>query len=182
LPWQLGVPLLFIGLYGTELLLQLAMAGGGFPDRVVNGLWLFWLPASMVVVWAAVAAQPALATRRWPAWPVPTMLTVALMALLVQPLPRRAWRELLVNAPSYDRQLLAREELLRNALWRQQKNLVVPPILDIKPERVLITGWDLSTDPSYYVNYETALYFGLETLRVDEQLLQQAHPDFQNNK
>jgi hypothetical protein len=162
-------------------MLQLAMGGGGFPDRVSNALWLFWLPASLGLVWAAVAASPELRTRRLPKLSIPAMLTIALVVLHVMPLPRRAWRELLVNGPSFDRQMLAREEMLRGAKWRQQQHLVVPPILDIEPERVLISGWDLSTDPNFYVNYETALYFEIETLRVDEKLLQQAHPAFQDN-
>jgi hypothetical protein len=181
LPWKLGLPLLLASLYGTELMLQLAMGGGGFPDRVSNALWLFWLPASLGLVWAAVVASPELRTRRLPKLSIPAILTIALVVLHVMPLPRRAWRELLVNGPSFDRQMLAREEMLRGAKWRQQQHLVVLPILDIEPERVLISGWDLSTDPNFYVNYETALYFEIETLRVDEKLLQQAHPAFQDN-
>lgn len=182
LSWKWGVPLLGLGLLGTELLLLLAMGNNGFPDRVTNALWLFWTPASMLVVWAAIVAEPSWASRRVPAWSLPVLCTVAGLVLWAQPLPRRAWRELLLNAPSYDRQLLAREELMRGALWRRESNLVVPPILGIAPERVLITGWDLSTSPEFYVNYETALYFGLESLRVDEKLLPQAHPYFRDNK
>jgi len=181
LPWRLGLPLLLISLYGTELMLQLAMAGGGFPDRVSNALWLFWVPASLGIVWAAVAASPELRIRQVPKLSTSALLTIALVMLHIMPLPRRAWRELLVNGPSFERQMLAREAMLRGAKSWQQRHLVVPPILDITPENVLISGWDLSTDPYFYVNYETALYFDIETLRVDEKMLQHADPAFQNN-
>ncbi|RTQ47125.1 hypothetical protein EJV47_19705 [Hymenobacter gummosus] len=180
LPWYLGLPCLIVGLYATELLLQLAMGRQG-PDRVINGVWLFWLPAWLTAVWAAVAAAPARRAGPAPAWTTALACTALLLGVYGLGLPQRAWRELLRNGAAYDAQMLAREALLRGDAGGRPPHLVVPPILGITPEHVLISGWDLSADPNLYINTETALYFGLQSLRVDEKLLPQAHPDFRNN-
>lgn len=93
--------------------------------------------------------------------------------------PRRAWQELVLSAPSYDQQLLAREQQLRSAWSQGIEHVIVKPIIGVRPYRVLITSWEMTTDIYHYVNYETALYFDVKTIAVDKKLLPQAHPEFE---
>jgi hypothetical protein len=93
--------------------------------------------------------------------------------------PRRAWQELLLSAPSYDQQLLAREEQMRSAWSKGIEHLVIKPLIGVKPYGILITPWEITTDPYHYVNYETALFFDVKTIVVDKQLVPLADPEFQ---
>lgn len=177
LPWQLGVGFWLSGLTFSMWLLR-GIMGPALPDRVVNGLFLFLLPASLLVIWAAVAYHAPRFTVRLPAWAWRWLPVVYLAVFSFVSLPRRAWQELLLSAPSFDQQLLAREEQMRSAWGQGVEHLVVKPIIGIKPRNVLIVDWDLTTDVWHYVNTETALYFQVKTIAVDKKLLPLAHPDF----
>lgn len=179
LPWYAGLALWITTLLLTLLLFQLTTARMP-PPRAENGIWLFLLPLWLLAVAAAwVAARPAWnlspGLGRWG-------MALYLAGFVVLTIPKRAWQELVLSAPSYDRQLLAREAQLRGAQSWKQGQVVVPPLTGIKPYHVLISGWDLSTNPAHYVNTETALYFGLESVRIDAQQLPAADPAFHNQQ
>jgi hypothetical protein len=184
LPWYLGLLGWLAVLWLTMLLFQLTTARFP-PPRAENGLWLALLPAWLLL---CVAAWTALYPAGAPAWlaklkaPASVGGLLYLAGLLLLASPRHAWQELWLNARSFDEQMLAREKELRGAGSWGKGNLVLAPIKDIKPRHVLISGWDLSTNPGHYVNTETALYFGLESVRIDERQLPLADPDFHNQQ
>lgn len=184
LPWYLGLLSWLILLWLTMLLFHLTTARFP-PPRAENGLWLALLPAWLLLCVAAwVAAFPTGA----PAWlaklkPMASGAGLLYLAgLVLMTSPRHAWAELWFNARSYDAQMLERESALRGAGSWGKGHLVLAPIKEIKPRHVLISGWDLSTNPGHYVNTETALYFGLESVRIDEKQLPLADPDFHNQQ
>jgi hypothetical protein len=184
LPWYLGLLAWLVVLWLSMLLFQLTTARFP-PPRAENGLWLALLPAWLLLCAAAwLAACPAGAptwlARVKPAGGVVGLLYLAGLLLLTA--PHQAWEELWFNARSYDVQMLAREKQLREAGSWGKGNLILSPIKNIKPRHILISGWELSTNPGHYVNTETALYFGLESVCIDEQKLPLADPAFHNQQ
>jgi hypothetical protein len=177
LPWYWAAAFVVAGLASSAFLFK-GIMGQIPPDRVINGLLLFMFPALVLVVWAALAYHsPRLS------WQLPVQLqrwglVLYLGVFSCLGLPYRAWQELLLSAPAYDEQLLAREEQMRSAWSQGIENLVVMPIIGVKPYRVLIVDWDLTTNPWHYVNTETALYFDVKTIVVDKQLVSEADPGF----
>ncbi|SMB94647.1 hypothetical protein SAMN00120144_2047 [Hymenobacter roseosalivarius DSM 11622] len=177
LPWAWGA-FFMLASYALSMLLFLGVMRQMPPDRAINGLLLFLFPTALLVIWAALAQRPAAVAWQLPAWlwrwgPVVYVGVFSLLGI-----PRRAWQELLLSAPAYDQQLLAREAQLRAAWSQGVEHVVVKPILGVKPYRVLITEWELTTEPGHYINSETALYFDVKSIVIDKQLIPQANPGF----
>ncbi|WP_133271378.1 DUF6056 family protein [Hymenobacter radiodurans] len=177
LPWYWGAFFLLIS-YALSMLLFIGVMKQMPPDRAINGLLLFLFPAGLLSIWAGLTyhARPI----RWqlPTWLLRWGPVLYIGVFSWIGIPRRAWQELLFSAPSYDQQLLAREAQLRGAWSKGVEHVVVKPLLGIRPYRVLITEWELTTEPGHYINTETALYFDVKSIVVDKALLPQAHPDF----
>lgn len=177
LPWYWGAFFMLVS-YGLSMLLFIGVMKQMPPDRAINGLLLFLFPAGLLVIWAGLAYHARPVSWQLPAWlwrwgPVAYIGIFSWVGI-----PRRAWQELLLSAPAYDQQLLAREAQLRAAWSKGVESVVVKPIMGVKPHRVLITEWELTTDPGHYINSETALYFDVKSIVIDKKLLSQAHPDF----
>lgn len=177
LPWQWGALMMGAALVGSCFLFK-AIMGDTPPARVINGLLLFLLPLGMVLVWAALAYHAPRVAMPLPAWLTRWGMVVGLVLFSVAGIPRRAWQELLFSAASYDQQQLVREEQMQQATYRGINELVVRPLTGIRPYGVMITDWDLTTDPGHYVNTETALYFNLKSIVVDKNLIHAADPGF----
>jgi hypothetical protein len=177
LPWYWGAFFLLVS-YGLSMLLFLGVMRQMPPDRAINGLLLFLFPAGLVVIWAGLAYHAHLVAWQAPGWLLRWGPVVYVGVFSWVGIPRRAWQELLLSAPAYDQQLLAREAQLRAAWSKGVEYVVVKPIIGVKPHRVLITEWELTTDPGHYINSETALYFDVKSIVIDKKLLPQAHPDF----
>lgn len=177
LPWYWGA-FFMVGSFALSMLLFLGVMRQMPPDRVVNGLLLFLFPAGLVVIWAALAYAARPLVWQPPTWLSPWVAVAYVAVFSYIGKPRRAWQELVLSAPAYDRQLLAREQQLRSAWSQGIEHVVVKPFIGVKPYGVLITPWEMTTDIYHYVNYETALYFDVKTIAVDKELLPLADPDF----
>lgn len=178
LPWKAGLLLMGAVLVSSCFLFK-AVMGDMPPARVINGLLWLLLPLEIVLVWAALAHHAPRFEIRLPNWLLRWGAVAFLLIFSVLGIPRRAWLELLLSAAPYDKQQLAREEQMYSATYRGIENLVVSPLIGVKPYKVMITDWDLTTDPWHYVNTETALYFNLKTIVVDKNLVPAADPGFQ---
>ncbi|WP_375438226.1 DUF6056 family protein [uncultured Hymenobacter sp.] len=177
LPWYGAALVLVAGLVFSAFLFK-AIMGSTPPARVINGLLFFLLPLELLMVWAALAYHEPRFAVRLPGWLWRWSLVAFVVGFGMMGIPLRAWQELLRSAPAYDEQLLAREEEMRAAKSKGTENLVVLPLYGIKPHWVMITDWDLTTDPWHYVNTETALYFGVKTIVINKEYIPAAHPDF----
>jgi hypothetical protein len=177
LPWYWALLVFVVGLVSSCFLFK-AIMGDTPPARVINGLLFFLLPLEMLMVWAALAYHaPRFETRLpglWFRWGAVAFLLV----FSVFGIPGRAWQELVFSASLYDEQQLEREEQMRSAVYQGIENLVDLPFIGVRPYQVMITDWDLTTDPWHYVNTETALYFNLKSIVINKDLIMAAEPGF----
>jgi hypothetical protein len=178
LHWHWGA-FFIVGSYAFSMLLFLGVMRQMPPDRVVNGLLLFLFPVGLLLIWADLAYRAQPINWQPPAWLTPWVAVAYVAIFSCVGKPRRAWQELLLSAPAYDQQLLAREQQLRSAWSQGIEHVVVKPLIGVKPYGVLISSLEMTTDIYHYVNYETALYFDVKTIVVDKELVPLADPEFQ---
>ncbi|GAA4372984.1 hypothetical protein GCM10023186_03070 [Hymenobacter koreensis] len=79
-----------------------------------------------------------------------------------------AWRELLVNAMPFESQMQARYRALAQARAQGWRELTLPPMAIAKPQAILVHEEDLKPQASEERNRVTAMYYGLDSLRVPE--------------
>jgi hypothetical protein len=76
----------------------------------------------------------------------------------------QAYLDLLFRAPDYNKNYLARYELIKNS---QQKDLEVPPIFEGEysyPRTIFVK--DINPDPKDFLNVRAAEYFGLKSIKL----------------
>jgi hypothetical protein len=157
--------LLLGGGIGLAMLL-LCRVGWGYPaTRILNLLWFWLLTGWLLVLWAAL---PASGPARPGAWlrrlRLPVWLYVALLA--GGGTERAAWRELLENAPAWQRQQRARTLAIRAAHRAGAREVSVAPLHDVRPHGVLLLGETLSPAASARPNQDAAAWYGLDSLRL----------------
>ena len=165
LPLAFSAAVLLGGVLLGACLMQLEVMGPDIASRCANVL-LWWLLLGWpVACWAALpVAEPAC---RWATPAVRYGIGVLLAVFLAAPV-RRAWREVLVDAPSWNRQCEQRYALLRRlANTTPHVNVQVPPIRRVVPHYVLIRGYDIAAGYHSPYNLDMAAYFGVDSVRVD---------------
>ncbi|OUJ68671.1 DUF6056 family protein [Hymenobacter crusticola] len=170
-PLGFRLPLLFSGMvllggvFLGAFLMQLEIATPSIVARCANVL-LWWLllgwPAAC---WAALPAEPVLSIS---SSRTARQVSAGLLCLLLGPPVVRAWCELLVEAPAWNRQSHQRYSFLQQVARAQPHvNVQFPPIRYVTPRYVLIRGYDIL--PTYNAPYNRymATYFGVDSVRVD---------------
>ncbi|NRT17213.1 hypothetical protein HNP98_000016 [Hymenobacter sp. 9A] len=165
LPLVFSAGVLLGGVLLGALLMQLEVMGPDIASRCANVLLWWLLLGWLVACWAAL---PAAATPpKWPNRVVRYGIGALLLAFIAAPV-RRAWREVLVEAPSWNRQCWQRYTLLqRLAGTTPHVKVQVPPIRDVVPHYVLIRGYDIANGYNSPYNRDMAAYFGVDSVRVD---------------
>ena len=166
LPLRLGLGIVLGGVVLAMLLLS--RVAWGYPaTRVLNLLWTWLLFGWLVVLWLALPpggpARPGPLLRRLRR---PLLLYVTLLAL--GGAERAAWRELLENAPAWQRQQQARQALARAARYSGQQQLTVPPVAGIRPYGILILGETLTPAANARPNQDMAAYYSLDSVRLSQ--------------
>jgi hypothetical protein len=173
LPLRWGV-FFVVGGLGLQMLF-LSFTAWGYPAvRVLNFLWFGVLTSWLLILWAALPQGPG-PRRPGPVLRqlrLPTLLYVALLA--GGGTERAAWREWLENAPAWQRQLAARDAVIRQAGQAGAREVAVQPLHDIRPQHVLILGETLSSAASASYNQDAAAWYGLDSLRLSRPGLTEA--------
>ena len=170
LPFSLGVLVIIAGLILGALPYNIV----GYPalERPVNVLYWWLLISWLVVCWASLPA-----TDEQRGLPRAVVLFTSLaVACIVVPTVGRAWLELLVDAPAYQRQYDARYQTLRHVAAQapqQQKIATLAPIEGVTPRYILIrdevgtqSSYDVQTKASATNNIRIANWFGLDSVRM----------------
>ncbi|MCC3156359.1 DUF6056 family protein [Hymenobacter sp. 15J16-1T3B] len=174
-PLRQSLPCLVAGLGLAQLVSYVGL--GGSLDRLANVLIYALLLGWGAALLAAAPVHPPLPAPPTPRWRR-ALPWAGLLVLCATGPTARAWQEWCYSAGPYSRQMAQRYALIEAARRAGTRRLVVPPIMHVRPYHVLLSGQDLAAWPGYYANAETAVYFGLSELVVDEPLLPQAHHDF----
>ena len=165
LPLVFSAGVLIGGVLLGAFLMQLEVMGPDIASRCANVLLWWLLLGWLVACWAAL---PAVVTPlRWPNRVVRYSIGALLLVFIAAPV-RRAWREVLVDAPSWNRQCWQRYTLLqRLAKTTPHVKVQVPPIREVVPHYVLIRGYDIATGYNSPYNRDMAAYFGVDSVRVN---------------
>ncbi|GGF27964.1 DUF6056 family protein [Hymenobacter cavernae] len=133
------------------------------PTRAVNVL-LWWLLLGWpVACWAALPMTA-------PAVPLghSARLLIALyLTATIALVSWRAWLEWTLEAPQYAQQWQARYTLFRRAAQQPKTKLTIAPMVNITPRHILIHGYDIRPYYHFYINWQTAGWFGLDSVRTD---------------
>jgi hypothetical protein len=167
-PRGLHLPLgVSAGILLGAFLLQLEVAGPDLASRCANVLVWWLLLGWLVACWAALPLVLVTATpSRWSNQVVRYSFAALLVVFLAAPV-RRAWHEVLVDAPAWQQQCRERYTLLqRLAKTTPHVNVQVLPIRAVVPHYVLIRGYDIATSYNYPYNRDMAAYFGVDSVRV----------------
>ncbi|QKG52785.1 hypothetical protein [Hymenobacter sp. BRD67] len=166
--------LFVLGGLGLQMLF-LSFTAWGYPAaRTLNFLWFSLLSSWLLVCWATLPAEgprrPGPLLRRLR---LPMLLYVALLA--GGGTERAAWRELLENAPAWQRQQAARTAAIEAAKQAGVREVSVEPLRGIHPQNVLIIGETLSPDARARHNQDAARWYGLDSLRLSRPGLEPAN-------
>ncbi|WP_151088849.1 DUF6056 family protein [Hymenobacter baengnokdamensis] len=170
-----GQGVLFVlGGLGLQMLF-LSFTAWGYPAaRTLNFLWFSLLASWLLVGWATLPAEG-------PRRPGPLLRRLRLPVLLYAALlagggtERAAWRELLENAPAWQRQQAARTAAIEAAKQAGAREVSVEPLRGIHPQNVLIIGETLSPDARARYNQDAARWYGLDSLRLSRPGLEPAN-------
>ncbi|MGI4824446.1 MAG: DUF6056 family protein [Janthinobacterium lividum] len=166
LPLGVSAGVLLGGVLLGAFLLQLEVAGHDLSSRCANVLVWWLLLGWLVACWAALPQVP-VAPSRWSNQVVRYSIGALLVVFLAAPV-RRAWHEVLLDAPAWQRQCGQRYKLLqRLARTTPHVNVQVLPIRQVVPHYVLIRGYDIATSYNSPYNRDMAAYFGVDSVRVD---------------
>lgn len=166
LPLLASGGILLLGVLLGAFLMQLEISTSEIVPRCANVLLWWLLLGWLAACWAALpaAAPPLIAPIR-----AARTISILLLSVLITVPVSRAWRELLVEAPAWNRQCQARYAFLRQvAARRPHSKLELPPIRHVTPRFVLLRTW-YDVAPIYQAAYnrELAQYFGVDSVRVN---------------
>lgn len=159
-PLPLSVAVLLAGFLMSMVLMLVTLGGPPLLARATNVLLWWLLIGWCAALWAALPRQPTTSISATSRWVIGALLFVMTAAPTV-----RAWRELLVEAPSWARQCDARLPVYAAAAGRQGV-ITVPPIVGVAPHYVLVRGYDIQPGAGHVLNQVTAQYFGLDSVRT----------------
>ena len=165
LPLLGSVGMLLGGVLLGTCLMQLEVRTPEIASRCANVLLWWLLLGWLVACWAALPeairrrSQPSLAVRG----------AVGLLLLVFMAIPvRRAWYEVVVEAPKWRQQCWARYAFMQRVAKTTPHVLVqVPPIRHVRPRYILIRGYDIATEYNKPYNRDMAAYFGVDSVRVN---------------
>jgi hypothetical protein len=165
LPLGFSAGVLVGGVLLGAFLMQLEVSGSDIASRCANVLLWWLLLGWLVACWAALpATTPPL---RWHNRIVRYSIGALLVVFIGAP-ERRAWHEVLVDAPAWNRQCWQRyTRLQRLAKTTPHVNVQVAPIHEVVPHYVLIRGYDIATSYNSPYNRDLAAYFGVDSVRVN---------------
>ncbi|QNE40987.1 hypothetical protein F1C16_16145 [Hymenobacter sp. NBH84] len=166
LPLGYSAVALLAGVFWGAFLMQIEIATQYIVARCANVLLWWMLLGWLAACWAALPASPTTGNTT----PLQTIRHISLLLLCVVVAAPiwRAWRELLVEAPTWSQQMEQRYTALRRiAHQAPHTNVEFPPIRHVVPRYVLIRGYDIL--PVYNTPYNRYMssYFGVDSVRVD---------------
>jgi hypothetical protein len=146
------------------------------PLRVYNFLtplwliWIFWILASIRQRWS-LSGWPVFAGKGFMAMVL--LIVLSLMVHFVKVpggelviggnIPR-AWYDLLVTAPKYDRAMHQREDII-SRVRATGKNHVAVPALENPPHSIFFI--DMTTNPDHWINILYARHYGVEKIETE---------------
>lgn len=167
LPFSVGLLLVVIALVLGALPYNIV----GYPEleRPVNVLYWWLLISWIVVCWASlpIAVDQRIIPRSV------IIFTMLAVACVLTPSVSRAWQELVIDAPEYQRQYDERYKMFKQATERSQKTVTVNPIEHVTPRYILIRDevgskslYDIRINPSDISNARVAHWFGLDSVKM----------------
>ncbi|MBJ42972.1 MAG: hypothetical protein CMJ80_06775 [Planctomycetaceae bacterium] len=164
---------IFIASQFCVVLLSYYGALGSVPGRVYNVLFMNFVFAWIVFLSIAALLVPVeLRSKLIPSTAVVERLIVGLfvVVLLCAPNMRVAADDILTGRCfRYHHQLTARESMIKDALTKGIRSLSVPQ-LTVRPQ--LLSNHGLATSPDEYPNPRVAKYWGLDSIRLEEEIEQ----------
>jgi hypothetical protein len=92
------------------------------------------------------------------------VVVIVALALVVNRVSLRAWRELLTAAPEYAYQWQKRYQYFRALNQQSGSRAVVDPLSGINSRNVLLQGIDYKIDSTHPYNAQAAKWFGLSEI------------------